>query len=114
MLDAAIVGLGWWGRYIVESQQGDGGAIRFIRGCDLDPDAAADFDDAKGLRLSADYADVLGDPKVQAVILTTPHAYHADQVVQAAQAGKHVLCEKPIALTAEEAQRLIEEIRYAR
>lgn len=106
MIDAAIVGLGWWGRYIVESQQG-GDAIGFIRGCDLDPDAAAGFADAKGLRLSADFADVLGDPDVQAVVLTTPHAYHAEQVVQAAQAGKHVFVEKPLALNRADAHRAV-------
>lgn len=106
MIDAAIVGLGWWGRYIVESQQG-GDAIGFIRGCDLDPDATADFADAKGLRLSTDYADVLGDPDVQAVVLTTPHAYHTEQVVQAAQAGKHVFVEKPLALSRADAERAV-------
>jgi predicted dehydrogenase len=107
MIDAAIVGLGWWGRYIVESQRG-GDAVRFIRGCDLDLDAAADFAGAMGLRLSADYADVLGDPDVRAIILTTPHAYHADQVVQAAQAGKHVFVEKPLALNRADAERAVD------
>lgn len=106
MIDAAIVGLGWWGRYIVESQQG-GGAVRFTRGCDLDPDAAAGFAENMGLRLSADFADVLDDPGIQAVFLTTPHAFHAGQVVQAAQAGKHVYVEKPLALNRDDAARAV-------
>jgi predicted dehydrogenase len=106
MIDAAIVGLGWWGRYLVESLQG-GSAVRFIRGCDLDPAGVADFADAMGLRVTAKFADVLGDPDVQAIILTTPHAYHADQVVQAARAGKHVFVEKPLALNRADAERAV-------
>jgi len=47
----------------------------------------------------------LGDPEIDAVVLVTPNSLHADQVVAAAKAGKHVFCEKPFALTKVDAER---------
>lgn len=60
-----------------------------------------------------DYAKMLADPAVDAVYIATPNALHADQVVAAARAGKHVLCDKPLALTVEDARRCAEECRTA-
>ena len=53
----------------------------------------------RGVALSADYADALADPAVEAVVLATPHALHGAQIEAAVAAGKHVFCEKPLALT---------------
>jgi predicted dehydrogenase len=113
MIDAAIVGLGWWGRHLVDSLQGSSRSIRFVHAVDIVPDAAADFAAGHGLRLSGDLADALADPAVQAVVLTTPHAFHADQVAAAAKAGKHVFVEKPLALNAADAARAVEACRAA-
>jgi len=60
-----------------------------------------------------DYAKMLADPAVQAVYIATPNAQHAEQVVAAARAGKHVLCDKPLAVTVADAQRCVEECRSA-
>jgi len=54
-----------------------------------------------------DFADLLADPAVDAVYIATPNALHADQVVAAARAGKHVLCDKPLALSIADAQRAV-------
>ncbi|MFN6976499.1 MAG: Gfo/Idh/MocA family protein [Gemmobacter sp.] len=62
---------------------------------------------AGGIALSADYADALADPGVEAVVLATPHSLHSAQVAAAAAAGKHVFCEKPLALTKGEAERSV-------
>lgn len=56
---------------------------------------------------STDYQDVLVDPDVDAVLLATRHHLHADMVLQALQAGKHVLVEKPLALTYESLERIV-------
>lgn len=55
--------------------------------------------------------ELLADPEVQAVFVATPNHLHAGQTIRAAAAGKHVLCEKPMALTAEDAHRVIDTCR---
>ena len=55
----------------------------------------------------ANFQDALADPEVDAVSICLPHALHAPVAVEAAAAGKHILCEKPIALEVDEATRMI-------
>lgn len=100
MIDAAIVGLGWWGRTLVEAVQQESDTIRFVAGATrtVSPDVQA-FAEAQKLRLAPDLSAVLADPTIDAVVLATPHSLHSEQVVAAARAGKHVFCEKPFALT---------------
>ena len=107
MINAAVIGLGRWGRNIVESVQGKSSRLRFVRGVDSNPDAAADFAAANRLTLSTGFADVLGDPGIEAIFLATPHSLHVEQVEAAAAAGKSVWSEKPLALTRREAERAI-------
>ena len=53
-----------------------------------------------------DYHDVLADETVDAVVVVTPTKYHCEIVEEAARAGKHILCEKPMAMTVEECERM--------
>jgi predicted dehydrogenase len=59
-------------------------------------------------RAYGSYAELLEDPEIEAVYNPLPNHLHVPISVEAATAGKHVLCEKPVALTASEAERLIE------
>ena len=53
-----------------------------------------------------DYAKMLADPELEAVIIATSDAFHVPAALLALEAGKHVLCEKPLAVSVEEAERL--------
>lgn len=113
MIPAAIVGLGRWGQSFVAAMQGNNNRLRFVRAVDVAPDATRDFAVRHGLPLGTDYADALADAEVGAVVLATPHSLHLDQVIAAARAGKPVFCEKPLALKASDAARMIDACRRA-
>jgi predicted dehydrogenase len=113
MIRAAIAGLGWWGKTLVESAEGSE-EIRFVAGTSrtLSPEAQS-FADEHDLRLVESFDALLDDPEVDAVVLATPHSLHTRQVVAAAEAGKHVFCEKPFALTKADAETAVEATREA-
>lgn len=80
-----------------------------VAGVSRDPARAAAFAQTFGARRAyTDYQDLLADPEVEAVLIATPNAFHAEQVAEAAAAGKHVLCEKPLATNAADAARAVE------
>jgi len=81
---------------------------------DIDPEhARVHADRAGGARVFLDYHDMLASDVVDAVDICLPHHLHAEAIVAAAQAGKHVLCEKPLCLTIEEADRVQEAVAAA-
>lgn len=114
MINAAIVGLGWWGKTLVEAVQGRSEDIRFTAGATRtrSPEVQ-EFAAAQGFDLRAGYDDLIIDPDIDAVVLATPHSLHVPQIVAAAAAGKHVFCEKPFALTAEGAEQAVAATRSA-
>jgi predicted dehydrogenase len=106
MLNAAIIGLGWWGKTITDRMQVST-EMRIARAVDLYPENQGEYTAKYGVPVTADYTEVLADPKIDAVILTTPNSLHTRQIAQAAQAGKHVFCEKPLALNVVEARESV-------
>jgi len=78
----------------------------------IDTGAAA-RQDLSGIRTYADLADLLADAGVDLVDLCVPTFQHADFAVRALEAGKHVLCEKPMARTVGECRRMIEAAEKA-
>ena len=113
MINAAVVGLGWWGKTLVESSRGSD-AIRIVAGATRtkSPELEA-FAKSMDFRLVPDYEAVLADKTIDAVVLATPHSLHAEQVIAAARVGKHVFCEKPFTLTKNDAEAAVEATRKA-
>ena len=112
MIRAAIIGLGRWGRSLVNSVQ-DSPDIRFVVGNTRTRAKVEEFCQGKGLRLVDDFGAILADPNIDAVVLATPHSQHAEQIKQAAAAGKHILVEKPITLDYASAQAAVEAAQQA-
>ena len=109
MLDVAVVGMGWWGKTLV-NLIGKSSKLRVVKGMKRNPATEADFAREHGFELVSTYAEVLKDPQVKAVLLCTPHTTHTQQVIDAATAGKHVFCEKPLSLTRADAARALAAI----
>jgi predicted dehydrogenase/aryl-alcohol dehydrogenase-like predicted oxidoreductase len=66
-----------------------------------------------GARIVAGYENLLTDPEIDAVYIALPHPFHAEWAIKAAETGKHVLCEKPLGLTAFEADAMMHAARKA-
>jgi D-xylose 1-dehydrogenase (NADP+, D-xylono-1,5-lactone-forming) len=74
-----------------------------------DEKRAADlYSFAPQLRIYNDYEQIIQDPEIDAIYNPLPNSLHAEWTIKALQAGKHVLCEKPLAVTAEEATSMVE------
>lgn len=67
-----------------------------------------------GVTAHGDYAALVADPGVDAVYVANPHPGHLEWTLRAIAAGKHVLCEKPLALRLADARRMVEAARAAR
>jgi predicted dehydrogenase len=109
MVRVAVVGLGWWGRIIVQLVK-TSAKLRVVKGVDPSP-LAAPFAREQGLPLVAEFDEALADRQVDAVVLCTPHSLHTDQIVAAASVRKHVFCEKPLSLSRSAVQRAIDAVK---
>ena len=106
MLNVAVVGMGWWGKTLV-TLIGKSSKLKVVKGVKRNPATESEFAREHGFELISDYSKVLKDPAVQGVVLCTPHSVHTDQIIAAAEAGKHVFCEKPLSMTRADVLRAI-------
>jgi predicted dehydrogenase len=117
MIRAALVGLGRWGRRLVDSVQLDGqpkgDAILFTHAVSGSREKARDYAARQRLALVGSLEEILADPKIDAVVLATPHDQHAAQIAAAARFGKHVFVEKPLALSQASAETAVAAMRAA-
>jgi predicted dehydrogenase len=111
-LRVGIVGLGRWANVLVDAVR-RGSALELVACYTRSRERCAGFAEKYGCRPCSSYADLLADPAVDGVIVTTPNDTHADLIEQAAQAGKHVYTEKPIANTVEDGRRIADACRRA-
>ncbi len=109
----ALIGMGWWGQKMLSVLGAAPADIRVVRAVEPNVETVRTLCERKGVPLSADYSDALSDPAVEAVVLATPHSLHEAQIAAAVAAGKHVFCEKPLALTKAGALRAVSLCREA-
>jgi predicted dehydrogenase len=80
-----------------------------VAGSDINPTALEEWGRLHGVsKLSTDPADLFRDPDIDIIDICTPNMYHAPQAIAALDAGKHVLCEKPLAPTPADIRRMME------
>lgn len=113
MINAAIVGLGWWGKVLVQSVQNKSDKIRFTAGAVRTPSKVADFAEEQAFTIYDSIDPILADDSIDAVVYATPHSRHVDQIVATAAAGKHVFMEKPLTLTKAGAEEAVAAVQDA-
>ncbi len=108
-LRVAIIGCGWAGERHAAAYVGLRSAARIVAVADTDEDVArAKANDWGADTWTVDYGELLARDDIEAVSICLPHNLHADAAVNAAERLKHVLVEKPLASTLEEADQMIE------
>ncbi|MFT7641192.1 MAG: putative dehydrogenase, partial [Pirellulaceae bacterium] len=73
---------------------------------------AAQVEDGASM-ITDDWREVVNHPSVNLVVVATPDAFHCEQVLACAAAGKHIVCEKPVAMNTAEAERMWSAVRDA-
>jgi predicted dehydrogenase len=110
---AAIIGLGRWGRSLVNAVHGKTDAIKFVAAYTRTRGTAEEFCRERGIPMLDRFEDALANPNIDAVVLATPHSAHAEQVMAAAVAGKHVHVEKPLTLDRPSAEAAVTAAKRA-
>ena len=110
-----IVGLGYAGQGIHGASIREiGSPYQIVAVCDIDADRCAPVAQQWGARQLKSLTDVAGDDEVDLVVIATaPYDRHVDEATEALAAHKHVVIEKPVALTLADAQRLAEAAQGA-
>lgn len=105
-VNIGVIGLGVGERHIVGYHQIDG--VKVIGACDFDETKLNDVCERQEVEHRyADYRKLLEDPAIDAVSICSFDNFHADQIVDAFNAGKHVMCEKPVTLNKPDLERVV-------
>ncbi len=105
-IKAAVIGCGLWGGVHMQAYS-EYYRSDLVAVCDLDEKKAKEAGEKYQCRWTADPNFVFKDKEIRAVSVTTPDFAHTEVVLQAVGAGKHVLCEKPLATDVGEAERMV-------
>jgi len=112
-LGIGLIGTGYMGKCHalawngVKAVFGDGAKPRLVHLAEVNADIARTKADEFGFAKSTgDWRQLIADPEVDVVSVTTPNAFHAEMAIAALEAGKHVWCEKPMAVALADAERM--------
>ncbi len=112
-----IIGCGFAGSMHAMSYQPyiESGDVKLVAACDLDENSAETMLNEYNMDAHcANWQDLLKREDVDAISIALPHFLHAQVAIAAAKAGKHVLCEKPMATTLEDCDRMIQAAKDAK
>ena len=109
MIRVGVIGYGYWGPNLVRNfMAAPGSAV--ARVCDLRPERLASLGKLyPSMKTCSDASDLINDPQIDAVVISTPVSSHFELTMEALRAGKHVLVEKPLAARSEQARQLVDE-----
>jgi predicted dehydrogenase len=107
-LRAGVIGSGFIGPVHIEALQRLGVRVTAIAGSNRAQEVAAKWN-IPNVFLNYDFEGLINSPEVDVVHITSPNKEHAPQSLAALAAGKHVVCEKPLAMTAKESAQLVKE-----
>ena len=106
-LGLAMIGIGVGGTEMLPAMESMP-ELRLVAGCDVNEETLGQFIARYNAKGYGDYDEMLADPEVEAVWVSTPNRFHAEHSIRAMEAGKHVVVEKPMALNLEDAEKMVE------
>ena len=109
MINLGVVGYGYWGPNMVRNfMETPGSKVKAIS--DLIPSRLEKAQNRyPGINVSTNYEDLVADPGIDAVVISTPVSTHFEIAMKALKEGKHILVEKPMTISSDQAKRLIDE-----
>jgi predicted dehydrogenase len=119
-IGVGLIGTGYMGKChalawnSVKAVFGDGPRPALLHLAEVNAEIASRKADEFGFeRATGDWRELIADPAVEVVSITTPNAFHAEMAIAALESGKHVWCEKPMAVTLADAERMAAAARAA-
>jgi predicted dehydrogenase len=109
VIGCGIRGVGAHVRTLLKMKEADNVEVAAV--CDVFDKRAQQAAQMTGARAYRDYRQLLANKDVDVVVIATPDHWHAPMAIDAATAGKHIYCEKPMTHTADEARRVVETVR---
>lgn len=103
-MNFGVVGHGFMGSRHVKTINGME-CLKCVAVCDIDPLRLSLLD--INIRRYADIDSLLADDEIDAVVIATPNKYHRDHAIKAARAGKHIICEKPVAMSVKDFDEIL-------
>jgi phthalate 4,5-cis-dihydrodiol dehydrogenase len=113
-INIGVIGVGVGGLEIIRSAVQAPDTINLVAGCDVVEVTRQKFKDRfPETNVYATVDEICADPNVDAVYIASPNRFHAEHTITAARAGKHVLIEKPMAISLAETEKMVEECEKA-
>ncbi len=107
-----VIGLGTFGKNHVAAYV-EHPFARLVAVCDIKEELAKDTAEKYKVKYYTDYREMLENPDIEAISVVTPDFLHRDPVIACAEKGKHILCEKPLATTVEDAEEMVKAVEKA-